>query len=34
MAYGNDEGAPLVRRNCHAEMDAVSCIDISGSGHD
>ena len=33
MAYGNDEGAPLVRRNRHAEKDAVSCIDISGSGH-
>ena len=33
MAYGNDEGAPLVRRNRHAEKDAISCIDISGSGH-
>ncbi len=30
MVYGNDEGAPLVRRNRHAEKDTVlrddSCV--------
>ena len=31
--FGNDEGAPLVRRNGHAEKDAVLCIDISVSRH-